>query len=78
MAEKNESGMSKFARFGSLGIQMGIIIGLFAWLGTYLDHKYDTKTPWWTLGLTLFGVTASLTLIIREVIKLSKENEQGK
>ena len=67
--------MSKFARFSSLGIQMGVIIGVFAWLGTYLDDRYQMKTPWWTIGLTLFGVAAALILVIREVIKMGKEND---
>lgn len=67
---------SKFARFSSVGIQMGVIIALFTWLGTYLDDKYQTKTPWWTIGLSLFGVVAGLVLVIREVIRLSKEDEK--
>lgn len=54
---------------------MGVIIGGFAWLGDYLDDKYHNKTAWWTLGLTLFGVAASLYLMIKEVIKMSKDND---
>ena len=69
------SSMSKFARFSSIGIQMGVIIALFTWLGTYLDGKYQTKTPWWTIGLSLFGVVAGLVLVIREVMKMSREDE---
>lgn len=75
MGSESKSGMSKFARFSSLGIQMGVIIGVFAWLGTYLDDRYQMKTPWWTIGLTLFGVAAALILVIREVIKMGKEND---
>ena len=66
-------GLNKFARFSALGIQMGVIIALFTWLGTWLDDKYHTSTPWWTIGLSLFGVTASLILVIREVIKMGNE-----
>ncbi len=68
--------MSTFARFSSAGIQMGIIIALFTWLGTWLDGKYQTKTPWFTIGLSLFGVIASLVIIIREVIQMSKDDEK--
>jgi len=71
-SKKNQS---KFVRFSALGIQMGVIIALFTWLGTYLDARYNSKTPWWTIGLSLFGVIASLSLIILEVIKMSKEDE---
>lgn len=55
---------------------MGIIIGGFAFLGNYLDGKYHNKTPWWTLGLSLFGVAAGLYIMIKEVIKISKEDEK--
>ncbi len=73
--KKDSSRASKYIRFSSVGIQMGIIIGGFAFLGNYLDGKYQTKTPWWTLGLSLFGVAAGLYIMIKEVIKISKEDE---
>jgi F0F1-type ATP synthase assembly protein I len=59
-------------RFSSAGIQMGVIIGLFTWLGTYLDEKYHNTTAYWTVGLSLFGVIAGLTIVIREVIRMQK------
>lgn len=68
-----KKGMSKFARFSSVGIQMGAIIALFTWLGTFLDSKYKPETPWWTIGLSLFGVIAGLTLVIKEVIRMGNE-----
>jgi F0F1-type ATP synthase assembly protein I len=75
MSDNDNKKFSKFARFSSVGIQMGVIIALFTWLGTYLDAKYKTSTAWWTLGLSLFGVVAGLILVIKEVIKMSKEDE---
>ena len=76
MEENNKkSGITKFARFSGLGVQMGAVIALFTWLGTFLDKKMATKTPWWTIGLSLFGVMAGLYLVIKEVIKMGKEDE---
>jgi hypothetical protein len=75
MTKSPKNGLSKFARFSGLGFQMGIIIAFFTWLGTYLDRKYQTNTPWWTLGLSLTGVIISLVIVIREVIRMSKEDE---
>ena len=69
------SSYSKYARLSAIGIQMGVIIGGFAWLGDFLDDKVQNKTAWWTLGLTLFGVAASLYLMIKEVIKMSKDED---
>lgn len=76
MTKKKSNSGSKYVRFSTVGIQMGIIIGGFAWLGDYLDKKYDNDTAWWTLGLSLFGVTAGLYLMIKEVIKMNKEDEK--
>lgn len=77
MAKKdNKTSYSKYAKFSMIGIQMGVIIGGFAYLGVYLDDKYDNKTAWWTLGLSLFGVATSLYILIKEVINMSKEDNE--
>lgn len=73
--KKEKNSFNTFARFSSVGIQMGAIIALFTWLGTFLDDKYKNETPFWSVGLSLFGVIAGLTLVIREVIQLSKKDE---
>lgn len=73
--KKNKKELSPLIRFTSMGFQMGIIIAFFTWLGIFLDDKYKTKTPWWTIGLSLFGVCASLYLIIKEVMKMGKNEE---
>jgi F0F1-type ATP synthase assembly protein I len=77
MEEKVRKSNSKFARFSSLGIQMGASIALCTWLGTWLDKKFPNDHSYWTLGLTLFGVIAGFYLVIRDVIKMSKEDDKG-
>jgi F0F1-type ATP synthase assembly protein I len=64
-----------FIRFTTLAFQMIGAIGFFSWLGYYLDDKYNSKTPWWTIGLSLFGVFISLYVVIREVLKMNQTNE---
>lgn len=66
--------MSKYARFSGLVIQMGAIIGLFTWFGVWLDGKYNTGQLW-SIILSLSGVAIALYLVIREVTKISKEDE---
>lgn len=73
---KEKPKASKYLRFSSVGIQMGIIIGGCAFLGNYLDEKYNNNTAWWTLGLSLFGVVAGLYIMIKEVVKITKEDEK--
>lgn len=73
--EKKSKSGNNFARFSTVGIQMGVIIGGFAWLGVYLDERQQNKTPGWTIGLSLFGVFAGLYLMIKEVINMNKRND---
>ena len=74
--ENNTPKFSKYARFSSLVIQMGVIIGFSTWLGIYLDKKFKTETAWWTIGLSLFGVFIALYLIIKEVMKMANDDEK--
>ena len=64
-----------YIRFSSMGIQMGAIIFIFTRLGIYLDDYIQTKTPWMTIFFSLVGVIGSLTLIIREVLKLNQNDD---
>ena len=64
-----------YIRFSSIGIQMGAIIFIFTWLGVYLDEYLKMETPWMTIVFSLFGVIGSLTLIIREVLKLNQNDD---
>jgi F0F1-type ATP synthase assembly protein I len=73
--KSSDKKVSPFIRFSTLGIQMGVIIAFFTWLGYYLDDKFQSKTPWWTLVLSLFGVCTSLYLVIKEVMKMGQNEE---
>ena len=73
--KKDYTNLSKYARFSSVVIQMGVIITFFTWLGVYLDREYKSETGWWTIGLSLFGILISLYLVINNVIKISNKDE---
>ena len=73
--EKPKKQLKSYARFSSLALQMGITIGGFTWLGSFLDGKYNQGGQAWTLCLSLFGVFVALYLIIREVMNMSKDNK---
>ena len=55
---------------------MAGVITAFSFLGYYLDEWFKLDTPWWTIILGLTGVGAGLYLIIREVIEISKKNDE--
>lgn len=68
-------GPNKFARFSGLGMQMAVIIGLFTWFGIYMDNKQQPAGTLYTVIFSLSGVCIGLYLVIREVIKMSKDDE---
>lgn len=61
-----------FAKFSSVGIQMGLLIYGGVYLGQYLDERYGFETPWMTILFALIGVFLGLFFVIREVIKMGK------
>ncbi|SNR76599.1 AtpZ/AtpI family protein [Hymenobacter mucosus] len=65
----NTDRLRSFARYSGIGIQMLATIGLSTWAGYWLDGHYQTKTPWFTLGLMLLGLFAALYNVIRSVTK---------
>lgn len=67
---------NKYLRFSAIAIQMGVTIGGLAYLGVWLDGAYNAGGNMYTLICTLFGVGASMYLVIKEVIKISKENDE--
>lgn len=67
--EGNADRMRAVARYSGIGAQMMATIGLSTWAGYWLDKHYQTKTPWFTLGLMLLGLFAALYNVIRAVSK---------
>lgn len=71
MADKKNSGIKRWAILSGIGIQMGVIIYLFVKLGKWLDGKYTDGGKTFLIICTLFGVGASLFLVIKQTKKLN-------
>ena len=54
--------------------QMGITIFLGANLGKYLDVKYQSEKPWFTISLTLFALVISLYSVLQTLNKLNNDD----
>lgn len=77
MAKDKEPRKSDYLRYSSLGFQMVITIGLGAWAGTYLDEKYQTEQPYYTIAIILFAIAIALYQVIKEVMQLSKNSDDS-
>lgn len=73
MEEKKNN---KFLRFSQMGVVMGVIIGGFTWLGTWLDKQYPNEKNVWTIVLSLSGVILAMYFMIRDVIRISGKDEE--
>jgi F0F1-type ATP synthase assembly protein I len=77
MSSKKEPKKSDSLKYSSLGFQMAITIGLFAWLGNYLDEKYNTEKPYYSIALILVGIAIALYQVIKEVITMTNNNDES-
>lgn len=58
-----------FLRYTGLGMQLLCTIGFGVWLGIWLDSYFETVTPWFTIGCSLFFIVAALVSLIRGMPK---------
>lgn len=74
MSSSGKPGANPFLRFTAIAFQMGALIGLGAWGGTELDEWAGNSKPIFTIILCLLAIGISLYLIIKEALKLSKDD----
>lgn len=65
---KRQKQFSAYAKYSSLAIQMGVAIGGFTWLGTYLDDSQSNDKPIWTIVFSLLGIAVALYLPLKGLI----------
>lgn len=67
--KKPKNQLKNWAIFTGIAFQMGATIFLCAWGGQKLDERYSDPegTNWFTLGLVLFGVAASLYIVLQQL-----------
>ena len=56
-----------FIKYSNMVVQMGVIIGVFTYVGHYLDLKFDTSKKYWTIILSLAGVFGAIYQMIRSL-----------
>ncbi|CAM4320002.1 AtpZ/AtpI family protein [Flavobacterium terrigena] len=64
---------NKWLQLISIPAQMGIVIFLFAYLGQYLDEKYESEN--YVKIFTVVGVFLAMYNVIRQVNQLNKDDK---
>ena len=74
MTQKNNSKpLNKWIQLISIPAQMGMVIFLFAYLGQYLDEKYQSEN--YIKIFTILGVFLAMYNVIRQVNQLNKNEK---
>ena len=68
---RSQQSRSTGAEFAGLGLQLGMTIALFAFLGWWLDERLGTS-PWLLLLLVFLGAAAGFYSIYRRVFPGSR------
>jgi F0F1-type ATP synthase assembly protein I len=64
---------NKWLALINIPIQMGVVIFVFSYVGTWLDDKYTSKNSIFTITLSLLSVFISLYIVIKQVNNINKE-----
>jgi uncharacterized membrane protein YfcA len=72
MENKKKSRLRKWAVLSGIGFQMGATIFACAWIGKKLDERFPSNKNWFTIGLVLFGVFASLYIVLMQLKNINK------
>jgi hypothetical protein len=71
--EQKKKPLNKWLQLINIPIQMGIVIFLFSYFGTFLDVKYGNINSPNNKLFTIIGVFLALYNVIRQVNQLNKE-----
>jgi F0F1-type ATP synthase assembly protein I len=69
----NSKPLNKWIELISIPAQMGMVIFLFAYLGQYLDEKYQTEN--YVKIFTIVGVFLAMYNVIRQVNQMNKNEK---
>jgi len=70
-----ENQLKKYIALTGIAFQMGATIFLCAYAGKKLDSYYQLEKKWFTMGLVLFGVAASLYLVIKQLDRINNSKK---
>ncbi len=70
--QKKDNPLKHVAILMGIGIEMGVIIYLFVMLGKWLDANYNDGEKLFIILCTLFGVAASLFIVVKQLNRIHK------
>ncbi|GAA4849538.1 AtpZ/AtpI family protein [Algivirga pacifica] len=65
-----------FMRYISVSMEMIVTLLLCAWAGRALDDWQQTDKPYYTIGLTLFGLFASMYQLLKGLSNINRDKNK--
>ena len=65
--DNKKSQLKNWAIFTGIAFQMGATIFVCAWIGKKLDERYPSGKNWFTIGFVLFGLVASVYVVLKQL-----------
>ena len=65
--EDIRKGSQDYMKYSGMAIQMGVIILIGTYGGTKLDEYFQSKTPWFTVGLALLSIAIALYVSLKDL-----------
>jgi Putative F0F1-ATPase subunit Ca2+/Mg2+ transporter len=73
MDQDQQRGASQLAKYSGMGVELVAVLCLAAWLGRWLDAKYEVQSGLYTIFIMLFALVGSMYRLIKRLM-----NEQDK
>jgi predicted MFS family arabinose efflux permease len=70
--EPNKNQPNKWIALINIPIQMGVIIFVFSYLGSWLDENHPSQKVYYNKILVMVGVALALYNVIRQVNEINK------
>ena len=71
--QKKKKPLNKYLRFTSIGFQLGATIYVAAYLGKWLDQKFEMEKKVFTLILILAALIVSIWSIIQQLKQIDND-----
>lgn len=70
----DKNALRKWAVFSGIAIQMGVTIGIGAFVGVKLDENFPNKYSTYTIIFSLLGVFIALYSVIKQLQNMNKKD----
>jgi Putative F0F1-ATPase subunit Ca2+/Mg2+ transporter len=68
MEKDQPKGASSLAKYSSMGVELVLVLCLAAWLGRWLDARYQVESGLYTIFLMLFALVGSMYRLIKRLM----------